>query len=497
MTDVLSRWRPRSLRTLLLLLLLPGVLISLAFDSYNDHQTLAHITDEAYDQALRPAIRALENSVYVDASGALAFDPPWYALEEFQAQPEEHIHYRLQLLSADPTEHGNSALNNNQVVAGTPLLPLPNDWSTIAGPAISFYDSTFNREPVRVATQLRELHIDGAPQYLLVQVAQSRANRLRAEAVAWRQELRRDIRAIIVVALLVWLGIRWGLQPLIQLRRDVMTRRANDTTPLDVTAVPTEVVPLVEAVNHHIARHRRMLEQQSQFLADASHQLRTPLTVMLTQAEYAVREPDLAHVRDTLHALIRRLGDTQRMTEQLLSLAQAQHAPMAASEAFDLAACGRSVLIAAYSSAEEREIDLGWDDSCGSSEQVMAFGRRDGIEQAISNLVHNALRYTPKGGTVTVSAGMYNEHAYLSVSDDGPGIPSDLRDQATERFRRLRGSPAGGGSGLGLAIARAFVERDGGSLELRDGLPNKHGGAGLSVIVRLPRQPPEQPRVSA
>lgn len=485
-TGFTARWRPRSLRSLLLVLLLPGVLVSLIIDSYNDHQTLVDITKEAYDHALRPAVRALENSIYTDATGNLRFDPPWYAFEDLESIPEEQVYFRAQLLQANPAEVGASALANSILLAGTSLLPLPTDWERVADPAISFYDSHYAGSPVRVAAQLREITVDGETHYLLVQVAQSQDNRLHAETVAWRQEIRRDVRAVIVVAILLWLGIRWGLKPLDLLRREVASRRADDTAPLDVSGVPQEVVPLVEAVNYHIARHRRMLEQQSQFLADASHQLRTPLAVMRTQAEYALREPDRERARESLRALVERLEDTRRMTDQLLSLARAQHAPAVRPAPFDLAECGRSVLISALALAESRSIDLGWQDQPTTSGPVIALGRRDGIQQALINLVDNALRYTPAGGTVTLDAGIANGTAWISVTDNGPGIPSDQRQQALKRFGRLRSSPSGTGAGLGLAIAQAFVERDGGTLELTDGLPNAQGGHGLTVALRLP-----------
>src|SRR5690606_12322540 len=142
-------------------------------------------------------------------------------------------------------------------------------------------------------------------------------------SAARRQELLRDARMLALVAILVRWGVAWSLRPLSGLRNDIRARPPNDLTPLDASRVPNEVIALVGARNHHVERHRRMLDEQSQFLADASHQLRTPLAIMLTQAQYALREPDPQRAREGLRAIVDQLGRTRRLTEQLLSLAHA------------------------------------------------------------------------------------------------------------------------------------------------------------------------------
>lgn len=481
------RARPRRLRLnlkgMLLCLLLPGMLGSLAFDRYNDYQTLLDVTHAAYDGALRVPMNVLARAVHLEADGELDVDTASIAYRVIGAS-QTPVHYLIRRLAADPREDPAAALAGASTLAGRGDLPAPASWEQAGAPDMLFYDGRLEGEPMRVAAQVLRVATPQGPAHVLVQAAQSSDERLLAEDRAWRQETWRDVRVVGVMALLLWLGVSWGLRPLSRLRAEVAARAPDDATPLDTEAVPGEVAPLVEAVNHHIARHQAMVDAQSRFLADASHQLRTPLTVMLTQAEYGLRETDPARMRDSLRALIERLIGTRRLTVQLLNLALATHAGEEPRAPFDLAAVGRDVLIEYLPLAEERRLDLGWE---GEGDwPVLAMGHADGIREAISNLVHNALAYTPPGGRVTLSCGRETGRAWLAVSDDGPGIPLEQRDAAFERFERLGANRSGVGAGLGLAIAQAFVQRDNGQIALLDGEPNSHGGCGLRATISLP-----------
>jgi len=493
-TERRAGWhRHLSLKGLLLLLLLPGMLLSLAFDSYNDYQTLTEITRGAHDQALLHPVRLLERSIDFDEEGNVSVRTPWFAWQLLESQPDEIIYYRVQLLQGDPLENDQAALEGSTTLLGMKSLPDPPNWHEVAAASVAFYDAKLADDiPVRTAAQLRRLVHDGETTYVLVQVAQRSARRLEAESLAWKQEWKRDLRAAGVVALLLWLGVSWGVRPLTRLRREIESRSPSDTTPLDTSAVPSEVVPLVQAVNGHIARHNSMIAEQSRFLADASHQMRTPLAIMLTQAEYALRESDPELVRESLRALVDRLGVTRRLTEQLLNLAMAQHDTTGRTgSVFDLQACARGVLLDHLPLAETENVDLGWDDSADQGLDLLAYGHPDGIREAIGNLVHNAIHYTSRGGRVTLSAGRTDSSIWVAVSDNGPGILPEHRKKALQRFVRFA-SQAGQqaanreGAGLGLAIAQAFAQRDGGYIELCDGEPNADGAVGLKAVLHLP-----------
>src|SRR5690606_23751012 len=186
--------------------------------------------------------------------------------------------------------------------------------------------------------------------------------RLRTLQQAWREGLFRDARMLILVVLLVWFSVAWALRPLHELRREIKARDIDNLSPLNANQVPHEVVPMVRAVNHHIGLYRKVLGKQAQFLADASHQLRTPLAIMRTQAQYAKREPDIDRMRETLDAIVQQLGQASRLTEQLLSLAHASGNDMAPQGRVDLNVLAREVVLLYLPLAREKHQDLGWVD---------------------------------------------------------------------------------------------------------------------------------------
>lgn len=492
-------WRARvrqlrfGLKSLLLCLLLPGIVLSLAYDSWNDYQTLSHVTTEAYDHMLQSQARMLESGITFSEDGQVRVDAPWYTWASLESTGSDRVYFRV-------AEHEPTAVPGLvsgpeppqlTTLLGMRDLPLPPVWPSAWGTPM-FYDALHRGEPVRVVAIARAIYHEGTTHYLLVQVAQSAAFLVNSYGAAWRQESSRDIRTSVVVVILVWLGVSWALLPLSRLRDDILARAPDDYTPLDTAGVPHELEPLVAAVNHHIERHRAIVDEQTQFLADASHQLRTPLAVMLTQSEYALREGDPERVREGLRALVLRLGQTRRFTEQLLSMAHARHSPGDTDDQrFDLAAVAREVLVQYLPLARGKAQDLGWgsDDDDAASCVVMACGNPDGIREALANLVHNAIRHTPRGGRITVAAGIEGYWAWASVSDTGPGVPEMQRDQVFERFRRDVQEPPPGerpGAGLGLSISRAYARRAAGDIVLSEGEPNGAEGYGLLAVLRLP-----------
>src|SRR5690606_16446066 len=233
-------------------------------------------------------------------------------------------------------------------------------------------------------------------------------------------------------------------------------------------------------------------DKQAQFLADASHQLRTPLAIMRTQAQYAKREPDIGRMRETLGAIIGQLGRTSRLTEQLLSLAHASRNDMAPQARVDLNALAREVVLQYLPLARERHQDLGWVDGDDDvdTQEAWVLGSDAEIHESIANLVHNAINHAGEGSTITVSAGVAQDQAWGSVRDNGVGLDPSLRESVFMRFDRggsARKGMRGGGSGLGLAIALAYAERNRGTIVLQDGDPSAGGGVGLCATLKLPR----------
>lgn len=487
------------IRARLLTLLLPGILGLLALDSWNDYSALRNQVQDAYDQAMLESVHVLRGSLSLAPDGSLRLATP-LALQTVSdpASPlQKHLHVGL-------TPQGAAGAKELTLLGETDL-PTPPPQADTAAPAPSitsfsstvWYDSYYDGHTVRVVALQSQVK-DGRGQAfdLLVQVAESTGPRDRAQAATLQQELIRDTRMVLVMILLVWLGVTWSLQPLERLRKTVLANKGRDLKPLDTSDVPHEVAPLVDAVNQHLASYRELLEQQSQFLADASHQLRTPLAIMLTQAGVALREKDTAQLHATLRAMVTQIARSRRLCEQLLSLAHANESappanPSDAPEVVDLNSIARDVVLQYLALAHEKNQDLGWVDARedapslpSAQPAVPVLARGPELHEALSNLVHNAIVYTPAGGHITVMAGTQDGMAFAEVRDDGPGIAQARRAQVFERFHSADpgAEKSHRGAGLGLGIARAYARRNGGDIELAD----TAAGAGLRAILRLP-----------
>jgi two-component system sensor histidine kinase TctE len=481
------------IRARLLTLLLPAILGLLALDSWNDYRALRNQVQDAYDQAMLESVHVLRGSLSVGPDGLLHLNAPLavQAVVDATGPLQKHLHIGL-------TPHGAGAASEVTLLGATDLPAPPaqpaSAPSSSASPVV-WYDSDYRDHTVRVVA-LKSQVVDERGQAfdLLIQVAESTEPRDRAQAATLRQELIRDTRMVLVVVFLVWLGVTWSLRPLERLRKTVLQREGRDLKPLDTSGVPHEVAPLVDAVNQHLASYRDLLEQQSQFLADASHQLRTPLAIMLTQAGVALREKDPEQLHASLRAMVVQISRSRRLCEQLLSLAHANEnaPPESLPEVVDLNSIAREVVLQYLALAHEKNQDLGWVDAMedattpalpheGPAVPVLARGAE--LHEALSNLVHNAIAYTPPGGHITVMVNDQEGMAVAEVRDDGPGIDPARRTEVFERFHSAGPSGKGlHGAGLGLAIARAYARRNGGDIALADPV----SGTGLHAILQLP-----------
>lgn len=496
----MAEHRRLGIRTLLLAMLLPGIVALLAIDAWSDLRSISRVVVDAYDQVLIEPVQALDDSITLDANGALRIASEFSVRSMFESTRarNKHLHVGFR-----PVTAAGAAPAPEQTLVGVDDLPPPppgRDGTPV------FYDATYRGYPVRIAALRRTVQVSDTQAYqVLSQAAEGIAFREQALADSWHRALWNDARLIVVMVGLVWLGVALALRPLQRLSRSLAARAPNDLEPIDAGDVPPEVSPLVEAVNHHIANHRLLLAEQSRFLADASHQLRTPLAIMLTQAGYAVRERDAGPMRETLHAIIAQLVRAKRLSEQLLSLAHATEATEASAPALtDLNAVAREVVLQHLPLAHEKDLDLGWvdargeaaadelDDERADASVLVAPVAANAVElhEALSNLVHNAIKYTPAGGRVTVSVRLHGTSVEAAVCDTGPGIPPALRTAAFGRFHRADDAPGRKGAGLGLAIADAYARRNGGVIELSDAPPqegpNDGDSGGLCATLRLP-----------
>ena len=316
------------------------------------------------------------------------------------------------------------------------------------------------------------------------------------QPVATRDALARDLslRVILplvllvpITALVVIWGLRRGLAPLGETTKRVGQRDASALDPLPVESVPAEIVPLVEQINALMVRLSSALDGQRRFLADAAHELRTPVGAITLQAQLAERAPSRLERQAAFAELRLGMDRIRRIVQQLLDLARLD--PGVDQQAFtpvDLAALARELVgsFSVHAEAAGIDIDLGAE----APTSCFIMGNETQLRSMISNLIDNALRYAPPHSSVTVSVRQHEHTVQLDVIDAGPGIPVSERESVFQRFHRIAGDRSPG-NGLGLSIVKAVVRRHEGALTLNDAVVGATP-PGLRVTIELPAAPP-------
>lgn len=424
----------------------------------SNHQ-LRNQVDIAYDRSLAGALRAIDHNIST-ASGGLAMEQPYLMLEFFELTANGSVFYRV------ATEDGLAEI-------GHPELPMPTQ-PLVSGEPQFFY-TTYLGMPVRVAALARAMD---PPLYankggrVIVQVAEGLESRQAFLHQVLVRSVERDLAVILISVLVIILGVFMALRPLARLRQELERRPADDLSPVSASDLPGEVLPLVGAVNLHMARYAAQARVQSQFLDDASHQLRTPLSVLRTQTAYALRETCPQEVRTALLAMQEGLDRAVRTTNQMLALARAKDASLAEGgfslEPVDLAALADGVIRSLLPTARARQMDIGLEADPGPA---IVPGAEWLLREAVGNLVDNAIRYTSPGGTITVLVRREPGRLRLSVEDSGPGMSAEDIARAGIRFRRGAAGKNKPGAGLGLAIVGTIAQALGARLVLENRAP--------------------------
>ncbi|WP_273489382.1 sensor histidine kinase [Roseateles chitosanitabidus] len=461
-----SHWHRQSVRRTLLTLVLPVMLSTVGIELALTWGTALQAANSAYDRSLLGAIKAIDVNVSTE-TGGLSVELPYRMLEFFELTASGQVYFRVS------TEDGLVEIGN----AG---LPLPPERLQTGVPR--FIDAEYFGAPVRVGAWARELDADKPGRRMIIQVAESTNSRNAFSRALLMQAVWRDLLTVAIVTATLALVIGWALRPLDRLRRDVEARADDDLSPVDETQVPADAAPLVRAINHHLQRQRDLIDGRRRFVDDASHQLRTPLATLATMVGYARRERDPGRQAEALAALKRQIDDTVRRTNQMLALARADTAEFSTAP-LDLNALADRCARESWPLAREQGVDLGLE---RAEREVIVSGNEGQLREALLNLLHNALRYTPSGGQVTVQVDEDGRHAMLRVVDDGPGIPADERARVGERFFRGRNVDLPG-SGLGLAIVRAIAQRHGGGMAVTAAQIHHDGRErGTAVTLRIP-----------
>ncbi|MDD0815337.1 sensor histidine kinase [Curvibacter sp. HBC28] len=450
-----------SLRSQLLLWLLVPLAGMAVLDTWSSYREAEHTATLVQQRLLLGAARMIgQQAQYQDDSVQVVVPPA--ALELFAGPQSDRVYYRI-------------TRGNGELLLGYPELPDP-PHAPAAEEAV-YFDTQQNGVPVHAVAFAQPLL--GAPEQapLHILVAQTLNSRNALTSEVWRSLVWRQGAVLGLMALLLGLGLRRGLQPVLTLRDQMLQRRPGSLEPLAPGRTPTELAPLVDAVNDYATRLDHHMSAHSRFIADAAHQLRTPLTVLNTQVVYALRTTEPAARQEALQATLGTVQHGMRLVNQLLSfsLAEASQGQARQQEPMDLARCAQDVLEALATLADQRDIDLGFETE-GGPFHVRASPRL--LHELCANLLDNALRYTPPGGRVTLRVMGHADLVELQVEDNGPGIPATEREQVFERFYRLNNRQSDG-CGLGLAIVREIANASQAQITLDDA-PGAHG-----LLVRL------------
>jgi two-component system OmpR family sensor kinase/two-component system sensor histidine kinase QseC len=353
-----------------------------------------------------------------------------------------------------------------RVYRSRPGLPV------IDRPIVGFEDLEYQGQPWRMYGQRT---LDG-----VIQVAQPVRVR---EEFARASALRVVVPVLLLIPILgiaIIMVVRSGLVPLRRAAAEVQRRDVNSLAPLDTTRLPAEIAPLVQELNRLLARVDNAFLAQRAFIADAAHELRSPLTAVLLQLQLLDRAPDEAAAREARLQLGAAIDRATHLLGQLLTLARNE--PRDAPEELrpiTLEQPTADALADTHALAQSREIEL----ELKADPDARVMGDHAALRTLVRNLVDNAVRYTPEHGKVLVRVSHASQGTTLEVTDSGPGIPEADRARAFDRFYRRSASPAGG-SGLGLAIVKAIAERHSATVKLDDA-----PGGGLRVTVAFPPPP--------
>ncbi len=438
------------------------------------------LANKPFDRALEYNAHALAQLVTVQR-GKAQFNLPQPASEILRADDSDTVYYQV----LGPA---------GELLSGERELPRPPEDDRPQSGEVRLRDAELRGIDIRVAYIWVRLPTTGGA-LALVQVAETREKRSVLATEIIKGVMLPQFVILPLAVLLVWLALARGIQPLNQLEERIRARSPDDLSPLDHKAVPLEVAPLVDSVNDLLRRLNDSLATQKRFLADAAHQLKTPLAGLRMQADLAQREgTSTEELKRSLQQIGRSSIRATHTVNQLLALARAEGSGTAlARQPCDLARLVIDVVRDSVPRALEKRIDLGYDGAEPGSTGVWLDGNPTLLKELARNLLDNAINYTPSSperpGVITarVLADPFGRVVLLQVEDSGPGVPESERELVFQPFYRALGTDADG-SGLGLPIVLEIARQHGAEVVLEDAHPGQHP-PGARFSVRFPARP--------
>jgi two-component system, OmpR family, sensor histidine kinase TctE len=435
------------------------------------------LANSPFDRAMGNQAQLLADHVRFDHGRAVLVLPP-AARDLLRADEVDQVYYQV-------------IGRQGEIVAGEADLPPPDEEDFPSPGHVRYRNQFYRGAEVRIAALAVAAPDTPRPagaRPALVQVAETLEKRSQLAGELVKGVILPQFVILPVAVLLVWFGLVRGLVPLSRLTERIRARKPADLSPIDPGAAPEEVAPLIRSINDLMKRLDLSLQGQQRFIANAAHQLRTPLAGLKTQTELALRQAhpggDAAELRDSLNQMALSTERAARMVSQLLALTRAEREGRDAAPAFDtveLGALVRERVREWVPAALARRIDLGLENSPGAD--ILIEGDPVLLQELVNNLIDNAIRYTPRGGIITARTRRADALAIVEIEDSGIGIAEAERDLVFERFYRVLGSDPEGrnleGSGLGLSIVREIAIRHRARVTVRD---NPSGGTIFSVL---------------
>ena len=437
---------------------------SSAWFTYGNAEETATVVQ---DRLLLGSARMIAEQIRYDDGAPQVVIPP-AALELFQSSDQDRVYYRV-------------AVSGGALLSGYAELPLPP--RLVDAEESVYFDAVFRNEPVRVVAFAQPLFAAPHEGPMLIEVAQTLNSRTALTRQIWLHTVRPQFLILGLAVAMVLIGLHRGLLPVLKLRDRVKRRRPGALVPLEDAPVPHELVPLVHAINDYVRRLDDHVSAHSRFVANASHQLHTPLTLLNTQVNYGLRSTDVAGKDDALRAIHDGVSHGIRVVNQLLTLSIAESAigHSRRQQGVDLIDIVKRAMEEVAAAAQAKNIDFGFEQY---GEHAVVRAAPAMLHELVANLLDNALRYTPAEGIVTAIVESRGSFNILRVADNGPGIPSEERERVFERFYRLSQNRSDG-CGLGLAIVREIAIASGAQATLSD----QPTGTGLIVTVTFPAHP--------
>jgi two-component system, OmpR family, sensor histidine kinase TctE len=431
---------------------LSGLLLLLAIISSADAYRNARIAaNTAYDRTLLAAARSIAQRLGAH-EGVAELDVAFIALDPFSFDATGRIYYQA-----------NGP--DGRWISGFESMPAPPDdlEMTADYPALArFYDAEYRGQPVRMVSLLQPLPVEELPgamaEIRVGETLQARHGLTRSllREIYWRQGV-----LVLCGCLLLILAVRGALRPMEQLRGAVATQRLDDLRPVAPAHMPRELQPLVAAINYWSGRLRSLFERQRRFIADATHQLRTPLSILKSRLELALRDEHPTQWREALQAALAASDRMVVLANRLLSMARIESGIASLMEGsaspVDMKHIARDLGIAMAPLARARDVDLSLDVRC----EFAVSGDETLLQEMLGNLLDNALRHAAVQGHVVVRL---LAPRILEIEDDGPGLPPQVRARLFQPFV----SGHAQGTGLGLTIAADIARAHGASIELLD-----------------------------